>query len=442
MLPSQHVRQEILMMVSFAGFLMMLIGSGASDLLDVLHTESYWKAKQVTVSVEQLITDATAAKPAADAGAAADAPATAASVRRLMAIRTLGERKEAQASAALQSLLDSKEPFVADYAKAALAAIQGRPAGRAAASAEARMADVWLLPSQVDLVAQATPAGKPLSGGDVLGDVPLPPGMNKAELLEKMTSDLLPVVEAVGNVRLAALTVGFYANAPNEPGYAVIVARGQYDSKAAAAALGQHQVPTTTIDGVDIFQPDKSAAVILASDTRAVLVTGDANGKLPLEEVVSSIKKDAGNLHDNTEISKLIGQTDTTQPIWAVAKMTDGLRQVMPPLAAFDIATLVLSQRDDVLSLSLQAEGSDAEKVKMAVEEANAHLQEGITQLRQAVQNLPAVKSLLEAMESVKLSSDGGKATATGSLKGLTSLPLMLFGVRAEATVGPAKGGL
>jgi hypothetical protein len=430
------------MMVSFAGILMMLIGSGANDLLDVLHTDSYWKAKQVNVSVEQLITDATAPKPAADAVAAADAPAHVASVRRLMAIRTLGERKEAQATAPLQSLLDSKEPFVADYAKAALAAIQGQPAGRAAAVAEARMADVWLLPSQIDLVGQAIPTGKALSGGDLFGEVPLPPGTNKAELLEKMTTELLPVVEAVGNVRLAALTIGFYANAPNEPGYAVIVARGQYDAKAAAAALGQHRVPTTTIDGVEVFQPDKSVAVILASDTRAVLVTGDVNGKLPLEEVVASIKKDSGSLHDNAEMAKLIGQVDTTQPIWAVLKMTDGLRQVMPPLAAFDMAKLVLSQKDDVLSLSLQAEGSDAEKVKTAVDEANAHLQDGITQLRQAVQNFPAAKPLLEAMESVKLSSEGGKATATGTMKGLASLPLMLFGVRAEATVGPAnKGG-
>jgi hypothetical protein len=429
-------------MVSFAGILMMLIGSGATDLLDVLHTEAYWKAKQVNVSVEQLITDATAAK-AADAGAgAAEAPANAASVRRLMAIRTLGERKEAQATAPLQALLGSKEPFVADYAKAAPAAIQGQPLARAAASAEARMADVWLLPSQIDLVAQAIPTGKPLNGGDIFGDMPLPPGMNKAELLEKMTADLLPVVEAVGNVRLAAVTVGFYANTPNEPGYAVIVARGQYDAKAAAAALSQHQVPTTTIDGMEVYQPDKSVAVILASDARAVLITADRNGKLPLEEVVASIKKDSGNLHDNAEMAKLIGQVDTSQPIWAVVKMTDGLRQVMPPLAAFDVATLVVSQKEDVLSLSLKAEGTDAEKVKMAVEEAHAHLQEGITQARQTVQNFPAAKPFLEAMESVKLSSDGGQATASGSMKGATSLPLMLFGVRTEGAVQPNKGGL
>jgi hypothetical protein len=62
------------MMVSFAGVPMMLIGSGANDLLDVLHTESCWKAKQVNVSVDQPVIDATAAKAAADAGAA-DTPA-------------------------------------------------------------------------------------------------------------------------------------------------------------------------------------------------------------------------------------------------------------------------------------------------------------------------------------------------------------------------------
>jgi hypothetical protein len=356
-----------------------------------------------------------------------------------MAIRTLGEMKQADSVPMLQSLLDSKEPFVADYAKTAIAAIQGKPIARPGASAESRMTDVWLLPAQSDLVAQAATAGKPLAGGDIFGEVPLPPGANKAEMLEQMTAQFLPVVERVGNVRLQAITLGLYASAPNQPGYAVIVARGQYDAKSAAAMLAQQQVPTTAIDGMDVFQPEKSVAVILPSDTRAVLVIADNNGTLPLEAVVAAIKKDAGDLRDNADIAKLIAAVDTTQPIWAVAKMTDGLRQALPPVAAFDTGILVVSQKDDVLSFSLKAEGADAEKVKAAVEEANSHLQEAITECRKAVQNFPAAKPILDALESVKLDVDGGKASATGSLKGPMSLPMMLFGIRAQAQ--PAKSG-
>src|SRR5207253_10196799 len=110
------------------------LGGGANDLLDMVHTDSYWKAKQVTVSVEQLIADATAGAPAnADA-----ATPQAASVRRLMAIRTLGEMKKDEGLATLQSLVDSKEPFVGDYAKSAIASIQGKPIARPGVSAQAR----------------------------------------------------------------------------------------------------------------------------------------------------------------------------------------------------------------------------------------------------------------------------------------------------------------
>src|SRR5437764_8476301 len=121
-LSNPHTREIAMMVMSYAGMLMMLLGGGANDLLDLVHTDSYWKAKQVTVSVEQLITDANSKAPVNPDAAAPQA----AGVRRLMAIRTLGELKKAEALTMLQSLVDSKEPFVADYAKAAIAAIEGK----------------------------------------------------------------------------------------------------------------------------------------------------------------------------------------------------------------------------------------------------------------------------------------------------------------------------
>lgn len=427
--------------MTFAAMLMLLLGGGANDLLDIVHSDSYWKAKQVTVSVEQLIADASG-KPAAEPDPAAP---HAASVRRLMAIRTLGEMKKAEAVEALRALADSKDPFVGDYAKAAIAAIAGKPAMRAATPVKDRMADVWLLPAQSDLVAQLSPAGKPMSGGDMFGEIPLPQQMNKAQMLEQMTTELLPIVERIGNVHLSAATMGLFTNAPNQPGYAVIVLRGQYDSKAAAAALADKNVLKTAVDGQDIYQPDRSVGLILVSDTRAVIVTGDSNAKLPLEEVVAAIKKDAGGLHDNADITKLIATVDTTQPIWAVVKVNDGIRQVVPQVAPFDTGTLVVSQKDDVLSASLKAEGADAEKVKAAADDLRNQLQQGIVQFRQIAHDFPPAQPMLDACESIKIESDGAKAKATATLKGPMSLPLILFGAAAERSVPapaqPAKPG-
>ena len=281
--------------------------------------------------------------------------------------------------------------------------------------------------------------GKASSGGDIFGNALLPPHANKAQMLGQLTAQMVPIAEMMGNVRIQSVTFGLYANVPNQPGYMVVVFRGQYDAKSAAAMLGKNQIPLTKIDGMDVFQIDQMSAVLFPSDTRAVLVGADRDGKLPLEAVVAAIKKDAGDLHDNPEMTKLIATVDATQPAWGVAKITDGIRQVAPPIAAFDLATLVISQKDDVVSFLLKAEGSDAEKVKEAVEQAKGHVQEGITELRQAVQNFPEAKSMLDALESVKLETDGGKATGTAALKG--PIPaLMLGGITQDMPVETRPG--
>src|SRR5947209_16271913 len=101
-LSNPHTREIAMMVMSYAGMLMMLLGGGASDLLDLIHTDSYWKAKTVTASIEQLITDASGKVPAVEDAAAPKA----ANVRQLMAIRTLGEKKSAEAIAALNALLE------------------------------------------------------------------------------------------------------------------------------------------------------------------------------------------------------------------------------------------------------------------------------------------------------------------------------------------------
>src|SRR4051812_49756963 len=146
--------------------LFALLSGGANDLLDFVSSDAYWKAKAVTVSMEQLTAELKteagadvaelikalgageyaqreeaarkiiAQGPAALPGLekAADDPdaeissrvknlmqqirlnSKAGGVRRLLAIRTLGELKKPEALPLLKPLLTSKEMFVADYA--------------------------------------------------------------------------------------------------------------------------------------------------------------------------------------------------------------------------------------------------------------------------------------------------------------------------------------
>jgi len=162
------------------GFIEILLalltgGGGGNDLLDYMPTAAYWKAKGVEITAERMAAElateepADAAKLVRDLGAddfatreaamkklramgpaaapaleqaadnddpevkmrarqllqkvAATGGAQAKAVRRLMAVRALGKLKRPEGLAALRPLLASKEPFVADYARQAIAAV-------------------------------------------------------------------------------------------------------------------------------------------------------------------------------------------------------------------------------------------------------------------------------------------------------------------------------
>src|SRR3954451_1478595 len=249
---------------SFLLVLLTLLTGNGTDLLDYLPTQDYWQAKGVTVSTKGVIDGLQPPKPGADiskliaamgAGNAAardeaarkiqsmgpgvvpqlqraaklDDPEIsmrakqliqqinqsqkAASVRRLMAIRTLGETKAKEALPALQALGKSDEPFVADYAAAAIATIEGKPYERPHAKSGA---DAWLVPEGCRLVAHLSArGGGPVDFDAMLKSVPVAqvqregapaePGM--AEIRKQIVTQVLAVAEKTGNIRFDGATV-------------------------------------------------------------------------------------------------------------------------------------------------------------------------------------------------------------------------------------------
>ncbi|MDB5303437.1 MAG: hypothetical protein JWM97_986 [Phycisphaerales bacterium] len=462
---------------SVLGLLLMLLGGGVNDLAGVLSTDAYWKAKGVTVSVDQLIheldpvkpadvsklidgldaddpkvRDAAAAQiaalgpaalPALEEAAKNSAPEVAArakalavqvrssskagSVRRLMAIRTLGGMKKKEGLPVLQGLLDSKEMFVADYAKAAIAKIEGKEIPSVGATDAERATDLGLLPAKLDLVAQsALQGGGEFSIEKIIDNTPMPDA-EKAKAKAQSTAVILQVLETVGNVRVDSVTFGFYAGPPGVPAYAVFVVHGTFDAHAAAAALHKQFADAKVVDGVEVFKMDNETSLMVPSDHRAMLLTGEMNADIPVEAMIASSKKNAGEFSTNAELQKILKGVDTKAPLWAAANMTEGLKQIAGPLAEFDTATLVATQKQDgkeiVTDLRLDATGTDAAKARSAVAEMQNTLQQGIQAGQQVVQGQPAMKPVLEFLQSIKFQSDGGKASATGSLRGMPLLP-------------------
>jgi hypothetical protein len=479
--------------MSFGMILMIIVsGGGGSDLLDWMPTQDYWKAKNVAVSADTMLAEL---KPADTAGApelikkladpkaevrddatgklrqmgAAIAPllreaaknpdAEVAAraemllkefgpsgkvneVRRLMAIRALGELKAKDAAPALKALADSKEPFVADYAARALAAIDGKPPTRPhpAALAENLQKDLWLLPKNCGLVAQVAPAfAQGVSVDKVLESIgEAMPAEQKDAARQKLVTTIQSVVEQVGNARLDAVTVGVADDVGNRSGYVVVVARGLYDPAAMKQAVisSLMDCKPEQEDGIEVLSSPQNMAVIAPSSDRLIMIMAPGREKLPIAEMVKAIKAGKGGLADNAEMVKLIKGVDTTKPIWAAAKITEAYA-VVPFLAGFGTITLSADLKDDALEAKLLAQGTDANQVKENVASFEAMLAQAKAGIQKEAARMSALQPLVDFMESVKFQLDGATVTGTAALKDpskfLTTFPMMMFGMRAQA---------
>ena len=474
--------------------LMVLLGGGGNDLLDFVPTEAFWKSQEVEVTTAKLLGELKSAE-AADAsklikqlGASQQADREQAQrkleamgpgvlpqlrkaarspdaevamridsliaslskkgaawgARRLMAIRALGERKDRKAVAALRKLLKSKAAFEADYAAAAIAAIEGKPFKRSGVSAKAMASDLWLLPGNCAAVGQfrLTP-GKPISGEQVAKMLaPMMPEGVAEKALAAADEALISVAVQLGNVRLEGVTFGV----ADESGYVVFVARGLYDPAAVRAIMiDRLRLKAEKPGALELLRVNDNAAVILASRERLVFLAGPSRDKLPVEQMAAALKAGKGKLADNKPMAKLIKSVDRSGAIWAACCVSETYRQ-SSLLAPFRTLTLTAKQRPKELHLTLSAVGTDAEKVAAAVKEFNEHISQGRRQLGRRGKDMPALKPLISLLASIKATAKGADATATGRLSGrsktLLGMPALLWlSARAEA-VEEAQGAV
>jgi len=477
-------------MASSASMILILLsligGGGGNHLLDYASTPSYWKSKGVTVSLQTMSSElktsdakdiselinqlaspdgqvrAGASKkivqmgeavlPQLEKAAETPDPEVAASiktmmadisaaskvnaVRRLMAIRTLGELKKPEALAALRPLTNSKEMFVAEYANRAIAQIEGKPMTLAGATAEQKKSDLWLLPADCRMVVQISPGFAPVPVDALIDKIPAAAigNPNKDQIRDEITKGMVMVAEMIGDVRVDSITIGSSADFGPNGGYGAVVARGQYDAAAVRQALAKLQMAPKMIGGAESFSPDEHMHAFFASNDRAIAISGPNAQALPLEAFATALKTGKGGLETSDEMKKLIAAVDASQPLWAVLKMTDTFRQA-PVLSAFDQITLVGKMKDQVIDIQVSGQGQNAAQVAAAVDQLNASVQQGITQLKPMVQDAPFMATMVKILEGIQCKSEGEKATLTMSIKGdAASLVVpVLFGFRSAS---------
>jgi len=464
---------------------MMLSGSG-NDLVSYVPTGAYWAsqhmpavkadaliavigdAKPVKVDVSALIKDLSASsakvreaarEKLAQAGPAAvpqltealksDDPEVAstakelvdkatpkgqeAAIRRLMAIRTLGEMKSKEAIPALTKLEASKVPFEADYARAALAAIDGKKYAWPLPDNKQMAADLALLPEEVGAVAQIRALeGEPLKLADMVKLIAATDNKATADTEAKLNESLLQGVTMLGNLRLTGATIAVTQDIGSHGGFIMVILRGQYDPQAIKDFMvKQGRMVEKEVDGVVTVQagPGDRVAFILPSSEMAVLLTGPGQQQLPLEATVAAIKSGKGKFADNKAMAALLKTVDTTSPAWAACVVGDNYKKA-PVLEGADTIVASMKVKEGKVEATCIAKGSDQVKVDKAVKDFNNGLQDAQRWMAKYAKYYEPMKPLIDVVQSVQVTQDKTavtvKATFMGPWRDLPRLPMLL----------------
>ena len=364
-------------------------------------------------------------------------------VRRLMAIRTLGELKDTSAIPVLEAMTQSKRPFEADYARRAIAQINGKPYTHPKATREQLDTDLALLPVDVGVVGQVSGVSSQTapSISEMLKDVPLPDGIDLDQVKQEMNKAMVEAVAVAGNFRVDAITLGVSAPIGPREGFVVVVARLKYDQPALEAMLAAKSRNTQEAGKFTIYKIEREMGLLLLDDSRIMLMVGE-NVEATFDKMAKLIETGKETLADNKEMGKLIAGVDKTADVWAVSKIDPSYKQA-PFMQAFDTATLTGKRTEDGNSkLTLNAVGTDTEQVGASVEMIKQLIAQGKEEIKRAADSpmAPMMKPYEQMLNSLTVAEDGKTMTMTLEMSGngtgyLLSPLLMTMSMRQVHTM-------
>jgi hypothetical protein len=468
----------------FSLWLSLLAGN---DLLDHLPTEAYWKAKGVAVSGEAMLaqlqdeseaidtrrfirelgaaefeTREKATQALINAGSAVanevrqamlsedpevstrakriarllQQAAGEAQVRRLMAVRALGELRFAPAEAVLKKFAIEQpgQTMLAHYAQRALQQIQQpgpdrQTVQRQLPSPEQRLSDVALLPASSVGVLQIAlherlkmplEPGidfKPFFGRGIPADTRAPTYLAK----------LIALADTVGNVRLDSLSASLASSNGGNQWFAAGVVRGEWNLANVRSLLAGAGFRLSVEQGLEVASHESSCRVLLLSDRRLYLAWGEGLDELPIKSLTSGGDA-SGLLRQNKRLWQLLEKTDRAQPLWGTM-ISSPASDALPWLAPMESLTLGSDLRGEKLKLTVQARASDSKQVDVALVEFEKMLDKAEPESGQIAAMFLCAKPLAELMESLRTERKPGGVTATAETPGvapLLALPLVL----------------
>jgi hypothetical protein len=259
------------------------------------------------------------------------------------------------------------------------------------------------------------------------------PGDDREAMIQRINARVIGGIEAIGNVRLDSITLGWYTAPLGQPGDAIIIARGEFDMPTIVDFLQRNQVAKKVFSGTDAYLFDESTALLFPRPGMAVLVAAEAKGEMRVDEVLTAISKGAGTFSANAELGKLIQSIDTQKPFWLVTKVLD-LKQIGlfsdTFLGPMDTVTLVAAQKRSAnppaVTVQVSATGTDPVEISQALVVARAELRETANALAAQAALVPAFKAMSDMAQSVRIKTEGVKVTADGEVTLGALVPLVL----------------
>jgi hypothetical protein len=471
----------------FSMLLMMLFSFGtANELLDFMHTPSYWQLHDTPMTVERMIAEFDApavvdteeipkwiaalgadhfrmrkdaskalqeigepARPFLEAASTSEDPEISSrarsllaslpsrqpstAIRRLMAVRTLGELKDPKGLAVLESLLDSNEPFLADFARLAAQRIEGKPHEHV--PLKHNPADLALLPSNTAALGQMVVPGDPDWHVEKLFEhMPMFGAVEgQADMLAEMTEAVGLAAEQLGNVRLDALTLGFTENIARGDGAMILIAHGKWDVRKMTAGLKQMAPdwPQQNVDDQTVIVIESNVRLIAFDDaTLAFVAATDEAGQM-VRKLIQAKKQPVDLALDAGLIQELSGM-DRAQPSWLIADLKKAAPDLDGPFKSLEHLSLTTRSVDQKSILHFTVRGRPGATVALVQEVLQGKVKEMIAQVEQGATFLPKGEQTIKMLKSLKL--ERGAQGLSGQFEldkqAGTSLfmPLLMFG--------------
>jgi len=473
-----------MMAIGMAPQLMILANNG-NELVNYIDTDTYWNMRGVAVSVDamQQQMEKSDLPRKEEATEQANPPAgesnsmesminmifqealrkpKAESINRLLAIKTLGKLKEREAIPVLESLLESKKPFVASCAKRAIAEIEDKKYVPVPTNVEQCSRDLNLLPPDCGVAGQIifSPGDPDVKAHlrktvkETMGmyhenyeaDPDIQNELNEqiTEMIQYFTVNLVSIAATAGNMRIDSATFGLSQDMDprKKKGWAVAVLRGKYDSKAAFAGLkdmtGNASRPSEmdcliTSDGFAILFPsDELCAIVFTPSVKSI---GDF-----VKNVAKIIASGKGGLVADSTLCKLLAKPEPGIQLRLAVDINDHYRK-FPFLEGLESLTLTMqkAEKENTQTLAVKCTGSDAD----AVGKLTGVLQKIVGNLQNPPRQddptviMPGIGAKIQELaKSIKIRHNGKEMTLALSWKNDDAMSIyMLLGRIIDQTI-------